>query len=336
MFWLQAILLAQVLECKLEPDLRLPPGGDYRPLVLNKTKAAKGYESWAASGITVKRRVSDGAVGLTVANKEVTLKPLGMLGVEGVAQTPWGKHGFATAPKSIRIFRNALLPGAPTITVQTTGSIYIAARCNSRLALLDWDNAGPQGVDVNGDGRIDTNSPAEFSRRTGAVFEIGGKGYRIEGLDWPRRVLLMRETELGPSFEEGDTLPDFAYTDRLKERHLLSSHGDSWTLLDFWASWCGPCVAAFPQLKLITETHRLKILGLNGDEDTAAASRMLAQFEVLWPDVQSTDPPSLLDYRLRLPLYPTYILLDPSRKVVVRTESTLELLQLIRRLVPKR
>jgi hypothetical protein len=61
---------------------------------------------------------------------------------------------------------------------------------------------------------------------------------------------------------------------------------------------------------------------------------VLAQFEVLWPDVQSTEPGVLFDYRTRVGLYPTYLLLDASRKIVFRTESTVDLIEEIRRVVP--
>jgi hypothetical protein len=73
---------------------------------------------------------------------------------------------------------------------------------------------------------------------------------------------------------------------------------------------------------------------VNGDEDAGAASRVLAQFEVLWPDVQSTEPGVLFDYRTRVGLYPTYLLLDATRKIVFRTESTVDLMEEIRRVVP--
>jgi len=35
-------------------------------------------------------------------------------------------------------------------------------------------------------------------------------------------------------------------------------------------------------------------------------------------------------------LYPTYVLLDASRRVVARTESTIELIEEVKRLVPRR
>jgi thiol-disulfide isomerase/thioredoxin len=234
------------------------------------------------------------------------------------------------------VFRNQLGWGAAEVTVQVSGSYYAAARCGDRLAMVDIAGRGPQAVDVNGDGKINVNSPAEYARVKGGVFEIGGKGYAVERVDWGRRVLVMREAPLGPLMKLGDVVEDVTYVDRLKERRMLSSHGGAFTVIDYWASWCGPCIAAFPQLKALTETYDLKVLGLNGDEDSSAASKVLAQFEVLWPDVQATEPGWLFDSRLRVGLYPTYVLLDGSRRVVARTESTIELIEEVKRLVPRR
>jgi len=293
-------------------------------------------ETWSGGDFEVTRRIVDGAVGLKIEHKPVQLKPMGLIGVEGVGRIWIGERGFGAAPKAVRIFRNAMPPGAEQITVQASSGFYVGARCGHRLALAEFSGKGPEGIDLNGDGRVDVSSPAEYARSKGVVFDLDGKGYRFDSLDWDKRVLRLTEAPLGPTFKEGEILVDFSYMDRLKEQKLLSSHGDSYSLLDFWASWCGPCLTAFPQLKLIAETHQLKVLGFNGDDDPASASKALAQFEVLWPDVQSTEPGWLLDYRQRVALYPTYILLNPQRKIVFRTESTVELLEEIRRLVPKR
>ena len=340
MILLQALLVAQVMECPLEPELRLAPVGDYRPLKLSRKAAAKGFEAWGGvvrgSSVALTRRAADGAVGLVVGGVTASLRSMGMMGVEGVVQMPYVQHGFGRAPLGVRVFRGALGFGASSVTIQATANVYAAARCGGRVAVFDVDWKGPQGLDVNADGHVDVNSPAEFARVRGGAFELDGKAFVMEKVDWGRRVLVMRETAMGPRFAVGEVLPDYSYVDRLGETRRISEHGEPFTLIDYWASWCGPCIAAFPQLKAIAESHHLTVLGVNGDEDAGAASRTLAQFEVLWPDVQSTVPAGLFDYRLRVSLYPTYLLLDASRKVVLRTESTVELIEEIRRMAPAR
>lgn len=340
MILLQALLVAQVMQCPIEPELRLAPVGDYRPLTLSKKAGAKGFESWGGvvrgASIELTRRAADGAVGLIAGGAVVKLRPMGLLGVEGVVQVKYGEHGFRQAPMGVRVFRSSLGFGAASVTIQTTTAVYGAARCGSHVAVFDLDLKSAQGLDVNGDGRVDVNSPAEYSRVRGGVFEIEGKAYVMERVDWRGRMLVLGEVKMGPQFALGEVLPDYGYVDRLGEKRLLSAHGTAYTVIDFWASWCGPCIAAFPQLKAISESHDVRMLGMNGDEDAAAASRVLAQFEVLWPDVQSTEPKELFDYRMRVALYPTYLLLDASRRVVLRTESTIELIDEVRRIVPMR
>jgi thiol-disulfide isomerase/thioredoxin len=338
MYWVAAIALAQVLECGIESEARLPPGGDFRPLILKRQKSAKGFETWRAGDVELTRRIADGALGVLVERRVVDLKPMGLLGVEGVGKIWAGENGFGYLPKAVRVFRNQVGWGAAEVTVQVSGSAYAAARCGDRLAMVDIAGRGPQGVDVNGDGKIDVNSPAEYARVKGgaAKFAWGGKGYLLEGVDWGRRVMVMRETEVGPEYRVGDVVEDFEYVDRLGAVKRLSEGEPGYTVVDFWASWCGPCIAAFPQLQAMVEAYRVKVLGVNGDEDAGAASKVLAQFVVLWPDVRETRPGWIYEYRQRVGLYPTYLLLDPRRKIVWRGESTVELLEEVKKTVTKR
>lgn len=342
MFWLSALLLAQSIECPLEAELRPAPLAVYRPLKLQKQRPAKGMEQWGGviqgQALTLSRRIADGAVGMVVAGTVVPLRPMGMLGVEGETRIPVSQKGFPFAPLSVRVFRSALGFGASAVTIQVADAAYVGARCGPTLVLVSVTGVGPQGADVNGDGKVDPNSPAEYARtqRDSAAFQIEGRALAVDQVDWSKRVLRMRVAEALPEFAVGEQLADFRYLDRLQASKTLSSHGESYTLIDYWASWCAPCVAAFLQIKTIAESHQLQVLGINGDEDPALASRVLAQFEVLWPDVQATTPSALFDYRLRVPLYPTYLLLDAKRKIVFRTSSTLELLDEVRRVVPRR
>jgi len=57
-------------------------------------------------------------------------------------------------------------------------------------------------------------------------------------------------------------------------------------LVDFWASWCPPCVASIPGLKKLYEqyhTNGLEIVGINFDDDTNAAEKCIAVNQMPWP-----------------------------------------------------
>lgn len=63
----------------------------------------------------------------------------------------------------------------------------------------------------------------------------------------------------------GDRAPDFKYSKWLKGEPLQSFTGDKFYVLEFWATWCGPCKAAMPKLSKLQEKYsdNVSIIGVN-------------------------------------------------------------------------
>jgi thiol-disulfide isomerase/thioredoxin len=66
----------------------------------------------------------------------------------------------------------------------------------------------------------------------------------------------------------------------------LATLSNQVVLVDFWATWCPPCVAGVPELKrLYTQFHTngFEVVGINFDDDTNAVRRFIKEQGLVWP-----------------------------------------------------
>lgn len=89
-------------------------------------------------------------------------------------------------------------------------------------------------------------------------------------------------------------------------------------LVDFWATWCGPCQRELPALQSLLEKHRsagLAVLGVSLDDDLDAVTTFLDEHKIGWETLMG-DPARQLAQRCGVRAIPTYLLLDREGNVV--------------------
>lgn len=86
--------------------------------------------------------------------------------------------------------------------------------------------------------------------------------------------------------------------------------------LDFWASWCGPCLLSFPFMNQLQRNYAdkgLEVLAINMDEDKQAARRFLGEHPATFRVALGPNVPCARD--LEVAAMPTSLLIDRSGKV---------------------
>ena len=93
-------------------------------------------------------------------------------------------------------------------------------------------------------------------------------------------------SSLASSGMEGQQAPDFALKSSTGENLRLSEYRGDVVMINFWATWCGPCRQEMPLLdELYSRYQRVgfNLLGVNIDDDSNRAMNMIEELGVNFP-----------------------------------------------------
>lgn len=114
----------------------------------------------------------------------------------------------------------------------------------------------------------------------------------------------------------GEPAPDFALKSASGDNLRLSEYRGEVVMINFWATWCGPCRQEMPLLdELYSRYSRVgfQLLGVNIDDDSGKAVDMVAELGVSFPVLFDAD--KSVSERYEVEAMPVTILVDRNGTV---------------------
>lgn len=150
---------------------------------------------------------------------------------------------------------------------------------------------------------------------------------KLEG--YYTRLGVAQATEYGKTVEAkisglkhgniGQEVPDFVLKNELGEAVSLKDMRGKYVLVDFWASWCGPCRQSFPRIRSVYTQlagKPFEILNISTDQNYKAWLKAVGEEKNPWP--QAYDDQKIGYRYFNVTALPTTFLIDPSGVIIMK------------------
>ena len=132
-----------------------------------------------------------------------------------------------------------------------------------------------------------------------------------------KTLIVKRALGMAKCKNYGKVMPDFKLKDIKGGTASLSDYRGKYVLLDFWASWCGPCKKEIPYLKDIDKKYASKglvIIGVSSDKDLKEWHQTVTNEGMTWIQVNAHNSDTYKKYGIMG--IPRIMLLDPEGKLI--------------------
>jgi peroxiredoxin len=129
-------------------------------------------------------------------------------------------------------------------------------------------------------------------------------------------VMLAAASAAGASVAPKAMAPDFTLRQIDGPNLRLGEQRGRVVMVNFWATWCGPCRVELPQLARLHDKYRgsgFLLLGVNIDEDPGAARALAGKLGLKFPVLLDTDKKVVGSYDLNA--MPATVLIDKDGRV---------------------
>jgi thiol-disulfide isomerase/thioredoxin len=210
--------------------------------------------------------------------------------------------------------------------IATTPAEKFYAESQRGIALMHTNDDEPSSVEVK-EAEASIRSALAIAPRSAALIFLEGRALAMMGRDdeakemFQKYVDLVKATdtyrERAAHFIEDPTLaalrmaPAFTLTTSEGEQMSLDDMGGKVVLLDFWATWCGPCKESLPEIQRIAKKFAdepFVVISISSDQNESAWKNFIRMNHMTWP--QYRDANGALSRAYSVSAIPHYFSID--------------------------
>jgi thiol-disulfide isomerase/thioredoxin len=174
----------------------------------------------------------------------------------------------------------------------------------------------------------------------GDIMNANGMDYLIESISiWgdTLRLKYVGQNVYPAGITEGYFIPKFNAKKLDNSVFSLEQYPGKFVLIDFWGTWCKPCIEFIPELKEINAEFKDKnfvLVSVAYDNDSKKVVDFVKKEQMDWVQVyvdQKTPDNNSLVEKLKISIYPTTILIAPDGKIITRNKPINELKEILKK-----
>ncbi len=177
---------------------------------------------------------------------------------------------------------------------------------------------------------LNTNMSYPFEKR----YEVFSK-MNDKTKSEPRVKQLVKQIEKEKKTAKGQPYIDVTLKNRIGKEVKLSDYvgKTDYLLVDFWASWCGPCLRSLPELKRFYKKHKgvkFDIVGISFDNKKEDWEKAIKKHKIKWnhmSDLKGWQSVAASSYSIRA--IPSTVLIDKDGKIVGKNMPLIEIEKLL-------
>ncbi|WP_343704210.1 TlpA disulfide reductase family protein [Chitinophaga sp.] len=132
------------------------------------------------------------------------------------------------------------------------------------------------------------------------------------------KATILKNKAQAMKLQPGQPVPVISYPDAMGKLQGLEQYRGKYLLIDFWASWCGPCRQAIPKVHALYDAYKAKgfdVVSVSIDTDKKAWRKAMDDEKMPWLQLLSDNKDKTME-EFQFSGIPTLYLVDPQGRIV--------------------